>query len=344
MTMKTAILQVSDTGPLESLVVMLQAAGYSCYIPCDGLKRNLRSIGCDTVLDIEGLVKGWGYENPISLTEASIRMMEHTNLYVDIKAHRNGPIVWERWPNLRKKTLWYRINGGEPEHVIKGNVDYGDEVHPPCPVLTPNRWYAEKGAWSDKSYSCWPPFLRFGDYLSRHGRRQTDKPICLIHNIAGWGYGLLINALRDTDLGIRFYGAGSPDGLVGHAKIPKMLSSAIATVHLKSSDAPGYALYESLAAGCPCVVPRRLIWRSRMQELFIPGVTCFVFDRETHAGLSADDVKFCTDEISAALDVLSNPSENLRIGNAGRARLAEIMWRENRDGASFVKFMERHFS
>lgn len=31
--MKTAILQVADTGPLESLVVMLRSVGYECFLP-----------------------------------------------------------------------------------------------------------------------------------------------------------------------------------------------------------------------------------------------------------------------------------------------------------------------
>ena len=52
MVVKLAILQCCDTGPLESLVVMLRSAGIKCALPSEALKRQLRDLGCDTVLDI----------------------------------------------------------------------------------------------------------------------------------------------------------------------------------------------------------------------------------------------------------------------------------------------------
>ena len=113
-------------------------------------------------------------------------------------------------------------------------------------------------------------------------------------------------------------------------------------VHLKSSDAPGYALYEALAAACPLIVSRRLIWRNRMQDLFTPGKTCLVFDRETHEGLSPKDVEECTNEIREGLVSLSNHEYNRLIGEAGRKRLREVMWNENRkeDRDQLIKFFK----
>lgn len=363
--MKTAILQVADTGPLESLVVMLRSVGYECFLPDDRLKGDLRRIGCDTVLDVQGLVENWGYSQLMRLPEAPSSMMRTADLYVDVKGHRNGAKVLQSWPELKGKILWYRINGGEPEHVIRrdadGSVteDCGDERDPPCPILTPNLWYQdeylagvdEKGElvskrfpWADKSFACYPPFYRFDDYFTRHGRSHLyDAPICLIHNLQGWGYGKLTEKIRA--LGVRCHGRGSPDDLIPHSQVSRELCSALAMVHLKSSDAPGYAIYEGLSAGCPLVVSKRLIWRNRMQDLLIPEETCLVFDRETHEGLTDQDVDECELAIGTALNRLRDPILNERIGTAGREKLLSLMWSDEREGdvAGLDMFMQGMF-
>lgn len=345
--MKTAILQVADTGPLESLVVMLRSVGYECFLPDDRLKGELRRIGCDTVLDVQGLVENWGYSQPMNLPEASSSMMRTVDLYVDVKGHRNGAKVVQNWPELKGKILWYRINGGEPEHVIRrdadGNMteDCGDEENPPCPILTPNLWYTGH----TQAYAMWPPFYRFDDYYSRQGRaRNYEKPICLIHNLQGWGYGKLTERIRA--LGVRCHGRSSPDDLIPHSQVSRELYSALAMVHLKSSDAPGYALYEGAASACPLVISKRLIWRNRMQDLFEPEVTCLTFDRETHEGLTDQDIEECTRDIHVALERLKDPVLNEKIGMAARNRLHELMWSEKKreDVQSLGSFMERMFS
>lgn len=345
--MKKAIIQCADQGPVESIVVMLRSVGYECYLPSEKLKRELRSIGHKLVLDISSLVKGMGYEWPIKLPEADLADMERPDvLYVDVKAHQCYDAVVRRWPNLKGRVLWYRIQGGKPEHVIKpSGEDCGDEANPPCPVLTPNLWYREPGPWRDRSYACWPPFYRFDDYDGRYngvgyGGHYTE-PVCLIHNVSGWGYQALIDNMRS--LGVKCYGASSPDGLIQHAQVKGVLASALCMVHLKSSDAPGYAIFESLAAACPIICTRRLIWRNRMSDLFIPGETCLVFDRETHDGLSAKDVEECTAEVKNHLARLRDPGENQRVGRAGRERLKALMWDENRDAPSLREFMQRVF-
>lgn len=332
--MKTAILQVADTGPLESLVIMLRSVGYQCYVPSTEIKNELRRIGCDTVLDISGLVANWGYSRPMSLPDAPIEMMETCDLYVDIKAHRNGPKIWERWPYLRNKTLWYRINGGAAEITEKG----GDEVNLLCPILTPNKFYADP-QWADMSYVMWPPFYRFDEYPPRQG--FSGAPICLIHGVAGWGYHTLIPHMQE--LGVKFHGAGSPDGLIPHGQLKPLLANALAMVHLKSNDCPGYAIYEAMAAACPLVVTRRMIWRMRMEDLLVSNETCLVFDRTGHQGLTAEDLQECRREVSEHLDRLRDPAESARIGQAGRERLKAVMWDERKDSAALAAFMEKHF-
>lgn len=391
--MKTAIIQCADTGPLESLVIMLRSVGYDCHLPNEDIKRELRALKCGLVLDIASLVNGMGYDWPMRLPEATLADMSRPDVvFVDVKAHQVYDKVTARWPNLKGRVLWYRINGAAPEHVIKPNgEDCGDEANPPCPVLTPNQWYNGDGDYSrlytdqkctrcggsgeespaelcqncdhcwgwgkeptplhdfvleqQRAYACWPPFYRFDEYFSRHDRPEFEfaPPVCLIHNVQGWGYGDLLEPMRN--LGVKVFGAGSPDGLMGHKVIPPVLSNSLAMVHLKSSDAPGYSIYESLAAGCPIICTRRLIWRCKMQALLIPGETCLVFDRETHDGLTPEDVASCTAEVAGHLERLRDPAENQRIGMAGRQRLKEIMWSENRpsDVESLRAFMDKHY-
>lgn len=332
---KIAILQVADTGPLESIVKMLSVAGYLSYLPSKKLKDQIRGAKCDTVLDIENLVKGMGYSWPDPLP--TIDEMDG-DIYVDVKAHRNSPKIIQQWPHMKNKILWYRINGGEPEHVRNARGDFGNEIDPGCPILTPNQWYKQ----DRNAYTCWPPFVRFREYTAHRGTKYSP-PICLIHGVNGWGYEDLIEPLRK--IGVFFHGVGAPDGLIQHREVKVRLTNALAMVHLKSSDAPGYALYEAMAAGCPIICTRRLIWRCRMQELLIPGQTCLVFDQESHAKLSDQDVRDCLKEVKEHLAALADPIYNAKIGLAGRERLKNIMWDENRiaDRESMISFMEAKF-
>lgn len=341
--MKRAILNVADTGPLESLVIMLRSVGYECYIPDHQVKQILRDCGCDCVLNIDDLVDSMGYERPMTIPEATYGQTIRADLFVDVKAHRNYPNLVQRIPELAGKVLWYRINGGEPEHVIKRDgTDCGDERNPPCPVLTPNLWY-QLEEYAGRAYSCYPPFYRFEEYYPINNRVPSTDPVCLIHNLQGWGYGSLVDNMRK--LGVKCYGDGSPDGLIPHSQIPQMLSTTRCMVHLKSSDAPGYALYEALSAACPVVCTRRLIWRNRMQDLLIPGVTCLTFDRETHDQLSPQDIERCTEEVEAHLETLRNPTVNQQIGLLGRSKLKSMMWSvdKSEDVAGLAAFMERNF-
>lgn len=365
--MKQAILQVADSGPLDSLVEMLSSVGYECYLPSRSLKDALKSLGCDNISDITTLVKNEGYELPReNLKEASLLDMDSCDLYVDVKGHRNGPKVWKTWPRLRDRTLWYRINGGKPEHVVNKRGDMGDEVSPPCPVLTPNQWYHHQGLWSNgpvtterkypwwgKSYCCWPPFVGFEDYSfprphswqagNVHRDSRYTAPICLVHNFQGWGYGALLEVARE--FGTRIHGKGSPDGLIQHREVKVQLSQVLCYLHLKSSDAPGYALYEALASACPVVCSRRLIWKNRMEELLVPGETCYVFDRPTHDPISQEEVEECRKEIGYAMKSLSNSQENVRVGENGRRKLLSLMWSKDRlaDVASLKSFFARNF-
>ncbi len=362
---KLAILQVADAGPLESLAHMLEVAGYSCAIPDDRLRGKLRQVfgGKGLVLGPKDLTARMGYA-PVFVREVGVEAMGRCDLYCDVKAHQVYGAVVNEWPRLAGCVAYYRINGGRPEHVVDARGDHGDEVNPPCPVITPNQWYACDHEDPDhtgscikcqaddmslpptpNAYACWPPFVRIGAYSPgrRHGLTGYSPPVCLIHNAAGWGYAAEIGPMRG--LGVKVYGAGSPDGLVPHPLAKGLLTTALAMVHLKSSDAPGYALYEALASGCPVICTERLIWRCKMGDLLVPGETCLTFDRrETHAPLTAAQVQEDQELVQGHLEALKDPAYNRRIGDAGRAKLESVMWDAGRDGPVFRGWTERVFS
>lgn len=348
--MKVAVCQCSDPGPIESLAVMLRAAGYEPHLPDRRLIQFLRALGLDNVQTVETAMSREGVERPLDLPAASVETVEKCDLFVDIKAQRNAVRLWRRWPRLKNRLLWYRINGGEPAHVVNSKGDHGDEIHPPCPVLTANLWYATPGPWSGKAYACWPPFYRQGYYYPVHGRPDRadayEAPLCLVHNLAGWGHGLFADPMRA--LGVKMYGNGSPDGLLQHSELPAKLSRALAYVHLKSNDAPGYALYEALSAACPVLVSKRLLDKCLMRDLFEPGVTCLQFDdaylpEQLHHGHTEEDVRLASAQIAAHLQRLRDPAENRRIGLAGRERLLRVTWNDARDGDSLRAFMRGHY-
>lgn len=343
--MKRAVIQCVDTGPLESLVYMLRAVGYECYLMSPQVRDRLRSYGCDTVYDVSAMMRQEGVEMPFKeapLPLADISTFASCDLYVDVKAHRNGPKVWPHYPQLNRRTLWYRINGGEPT-VVPGK---GDEVNPLCPILTPNQWYGRQPYKSDRTYTCWPPFLRFNEYYDVNGRDPCEQPLCFVHNIIGWGFGGHTKGM--CNLGVRIHGNGAPHNLVQHATIPSLLSKAAAYVHLKMNDAPGYALYEALAAACPILLSQRMLHKCLMDDVYVDGQTCLLYDfvdlAMVHHGHTDMEISRNCEQVAAHLERLKDPSENRRIGLAGHERLKELMWREDRDLGSLAEFMGRNFT
>lgn len=352
--MKTAICQVGHPWSLESLVIMLDAVGYRCKILNHALRDQLKSWDCDTIVDAQSVAKSWNEALLFGLREAGPQDLMTCDLYVDTKAHRNGPKIWDHRPHLENKTLWYRINGGRPQNV----PGKGEELNPPCPVLTPSRWYGDDCVTttpSDKkegfvtrspcrSYSCWPPFARWYQFDKPRSPNPNGMPFGLTHNVSGWGYGDVAAALRV--LGVQCYGSGSPAGLALHDLLPEMLSTARAYVHMKANDAPGYALYEAIAAGCPVIISRRFVDCNAAQELFEDGITCLLYDRTDAEGQI--DVATCVEEVKQALLKLSDNRFNQIIGENAKKRLKSLMW--NR-GVGYVTdsvtalqtFMTRHF-
>lgn len=363
---KIAIVNCGHPGSYDSLALMLRAVGWEVRLPDDRLRTELKREGCDTVLDPVSMADGWGGNlHSGAVQRCSVSEFERCGgIFVCVKGHRNGPKVERRWPQYKNRILWYRINGARP-CIVPGK---GDELNPPCSVLTPDPWYDAKREFNrpelpeydpalphstlDRSYSAWPPFAWWGEFQGSRGfRGGYDPPVCLVHNLSGWGYGEVGDRLAKSVRLKRFGGYGSPDGLLPMQVIPSTLSRALCYVHLKSQDCPGYSLYEALSAACPVVVSRAMIDWCHMEPLFEEGVTCLCFDARLPKGYGASgatppiDAAECAREAAECVERLRDPELNRRIGEAGRDRLRSIMW----DGDSVADvegldtFLQRFF-
>lgn len=379
--MPLAILQMADTPQIESSAVMLRAAGYDTIKICGPiLRQELQRAGCDTVLSLESMI-ALGYDSlDSSIEQASSNDMGRCDLFVEIKV-RNIAKIRERWPRLRSRVVWWRVNGAQPEICPRG----GDEVNLPCPVITACFWYGchryrQPAAAQSQSlleheasrpitleglldyhrqatpagdfgmaYTFWPPYPRSAEYdridraKARAARGAYREPYCLCHNVRAWGYGEIVDDV--AALGVSFYGNGSPHSQVSHRQVPGIALDALALVHLKSVDCPGWALYEALLAGCPVVIGRLLNSRMLAYDLLKDGETCLEFGvpASLEYGRGDPDLSKCLADIRTALERLKDSAENRRIGEAGRRRLNELMWRADRHGDSFHGFMRRWF-
>ena len=366
---KLCIFQNGDEPQIVSTAAMMKAAGYDTMYCGQALRQELSSAGCDTVLG-PNTMESLGYDIlPEYLKPAEPRHMERCDLFLEIKV-RNVPKITTRWPRLKNRIAWWRVNGAQPEICPKG----GDEVNLPCPVITACFWYGTERyrnavnsqqqasleheanqpardpgpvTYSDNgmAYVFWPPYPHSHHYdiIDRSKLTTYDPPYTLCHSARAWGYAQIIDDC--VGLGVKIYGNRSPAGQIQHQQVPSLVRTAKALVHLKSVDCPGWALYEAILGGCPVITPRLLNSRMIAYDLLQHGKTCYEFGVPASLEYGRGDMNFpkCLEDIKEALDKLSDPEENRRIGEAGRKRLHELMWNEARDGDDWRRFMKRHF-
>ncbi len=375
--MPFAIFQNGDEPQIISTAVMMKAAGYDLMYCGPHLRDQLKQAGCDSLYSVEHMSR-LGYDNvDPAIKEATPDDMAKCDMFLEIKVRNVEPIV-NRWPRLKGRIAYVRVNGSQPEICPKG----GDEVNLPCPIITACLWYGtpryrdgkmvqaqavqeheasrpvtmeqllsdarsiKYGDTGGMAYVMWPPYPRSFDYDVIDRRKTTPpytNPFCICHSARAWGYGGILSEC--VDLGIRFHGNNSPAGQVSHSQVPGICATGIALVHPKSVDCPGWALYEALLAGVPVVTGRLLNSRMLAYDLLDHEVTCYEFGvpATLEYGRGDPDLPGCLRDIKHALERLSDPEENRRIGEAGRKRLNELMWRSDRDGHSFRCFMARHF-
>lgn len=377
---RLAIIQNGDTPQLESTAVMLRAAGYDDVRYCGTALRNeLQRAGCDTVLAVQQMY-ALGYDTVEgSIREAMPSDMHRADLFCEIKV-RNIPRITERWPRLRGRMVYLRVNGAEPEICPRG----GDEVNLPCPVVTACLWYGHPryrqtgdqaetrsaenhrmgepitlddlhaehaalvlGDSGGLAYTFWPPYPRSAEYdqIDRSKLDHYDAPYSLCHSTSAWGYGPIVDEC--ARMGVRCFGNRSPAGQISHRQVAAVTRTALCLVHLKSVDCPGWALYEALLSGCPVVTGRLLNSRMLAYDLLQHGQTCYEFGVPASYRYGRGDMAYeqCLADIREALERLADPAENRRIGEAGRERLNHLMWSAGRpsDLASWQAFMRRHF-
>ncbi len=316
--MKLAILNAADTGATESTAFMLEQAGYEVRLPTEELLAELRRVGLENVLSVPDLVRDWGYAEPRVPRTAGVTDMHLADLFVDTKAHVNHERVVKVWQNLKNKVLWLCLNGGDPMKRTDG-LPWAD---PPCPVLTHNQWYKNRPG----ACVCFPPYRRSGEVLPT---KPVDSPICLVHNVARWGYGGSLPRLRMK--GVRFYGGGDGNEcLLPHAKVLQTLASSQYLLHLKKGDTVGYAMVEAMDLLVPFVCTQEYVRECRLEELLVPGKTCLTFDPENPDSLEEVNRSLANARTILALDA--------------RNRYRELAWQADRDLAGFLEFLGRHFA
>lgn len=379
MPKKVALCRISDTEPLLSILPMLESAGYDCVLPDRTLRNMLRDMKCGNVDEFSDMKRRWGAEMPPErLKETGPESMDWVDLYVDVNGCGNGPKVWEKWPRLRDKTLCYFINGGEPRNT----PDKGDCQTPVTPMVTtaqhyrstlfcPNKhWNQEafscdnppnpRGYWTNREmskvpysiitekYNCphgcgplvpapwqgkvyvfWPAFTRH-DRIGLRTQGNYLPPVSFVHNCMSWGCQEFVEPARK--LGVKAYGGGnSPDGMIPHEDAFGIFARALCVVYLKGGGAVDYAMLEPMFSGCPFTCNQAYIDNCRLYDLLVPGETCLSWR-------TVDEMRMC-------IELLSDPVENRRIGEAGRKRASELCWSPNnsREIREFGEFMGRNF-
>lgn len=203
------------------------------------------------------------------------------------------------------KNLLFLINGGS-----RGKNDFG------VPTVTSNFYF-------NKAFRTYVPWYNRFSIKPREKLVEYEKPVGFLHGGYGWGFSRYFPRLREY---VDVWGHRSPCGVLPQIAVKDKLAKTLAFVHLKSQDAPGYALYEAFASATPIILPRFFVQNTMFQDLFIHEETCLMFDNNDKAARDETDSErqAVIDQITGFLERLKDPEENYRIGVNGLFKWREL--------------------
>lgn len=298
--MPKVVLSGIDTKPAQSLTLMLESIGYEVSMLSDPAMARYRHKGYTGGVD-KGLLDSMGYpSHQIPIVET----VEGADIFVDLKIHDLRTML-KIHPEVRG--VLYPINGGYDDYEHYG-------LH--FPTITNNFWI-------QNAYHVYSPMV--GDFKPKE-QMGTEPPVDLLHNAFNWGFKSYVQEIVDKT-GVRVYGSyGSPAGLLNHKDVEKTLINANSFVHIKSSDCPGWALWEAFATATPVVVMGLFIARMKFEDLYIDGETCITWgdcifeqDKEDPRIIREfmDKMPEAMEELYVKLELLKDPEYNMKIGRQG---------------------------
>jgi len=320
--MKIAVIHVPHTQCEVSLKYMLESVGYRVLRPPREVVPMLDKITRQTV--------------PPVLPQASLSQFRNCSLFATIKWFHIESLL-KAMPYLKKRILWFDINGGNPGEPKTGpNAYKAFPFEVPVPYLGSCKCYLREDT-SGPRYVCYIPLVSPERY-ARPRATKLHPPICLVHSVKTWGHGPLSEIINSGGEIVRMYGGHTKRGPIPPQHVPKYLNSALCYVHIKARDNPGFSLYETLASGCPAIITSHFLERTQYHELYEDGVTCLVAeDNKDPDGKARNEYLKAT--VLECIERLKSPTLNAQIGRAGQKRLAEVLWTKERDGASLHKFL-----
>jgi len=313
-----AVLTGMDTKPAMSLALMLESIGYEVFMLTDSAMKNYHKKGYTGGVEA-ALLKNMGY------AVADIKPTESVegDIFFDLKL-KDLQSMLKIHPELNGAL--YVINGGWDDYE-----DYGNYF----PTITNNFWIKN-------AFHVYSPMV--GKPMKVKDKPGTEPPIDLLHNAYNWGFGTYLDDII-AKTGLRVFGSyGSPMGLIHNDDVEEYLHKTIAFVHIKSSDCPGWALWEAFATGTPVVVPSLFIKRMHFEDLYIDGETCVtwgdnLFEDILHEpGIFKEfidrEMPKAIEELTQKVEKLKDPEYNTKIGMGGHKKWKELTeWTEAKQQA-----------
>lgn len=302
-----AVLTGMDTKPAMSLALMLESIGYEVFMLTDSALKRYKEKGYTGGVQAS-LLKHMGY------AEAKIKPTESAegDIFFDLKLNE-GETMKTIHPDIN--LALYVINGGKD-----GYEDYGNHY----PTITNNFWVKN-------AFLVYSPMVGEMKVKEKPG---TEPPIDLLHNAYNWGFGSHLNNIIEKT-GLRVFGSyGSPMGIIHNDQVEEYLHNTTAFVHIKSSDCPGWALWEAFATGTPVVVPSLFIKRMHFEDLYIDGETCLTWGDNLFEDILHEPGVFkefidrempkAIEELASKVELLKDPEYNTKIGMGGHNKWKEL--------------------